>query len=32
MINEFPTKISKSDMSLTPDGNNIFEKATEKDG
>ena len=28
--NDFPMKISKSDTDLTPSGNNIFEKVTEK--
>ena len=27
MITEFPMKISKRDMDLTPNGNNIFEKS-----
>ena len=30
MISYFPMKISKSDTDLTPSGNNIFEKVTEK--
>ena len=30
IINESPTNISKIDTVLTPAGNNIFEKATEK--
>ena len=30
MINEFPMKISKSDMNLTPYGNNLFDHITEK--
>ena len=30
MINNFPIKINKSDMALTPAGNNIFEKVNRK--
>ena len=30
MINEFSTKISKIDTTLTPDDNNIFEKGNTK--
>ena len=30
LINEFQMKISKSDMDLTPAGNNIFKNFTEK--
>ena len=30
MINELPMKISKSDMYLTPSGNNIFEHFNRK--
>ena len=30
IINEFPIKVSNNDMSLTPDGNNIFEKGYKK--
>ena len=30
VINELPMKIIKSDMNLTPDGNNIFEKGNRK--
>ena len=29
-INEFPMKINNSDMFLSPSGNNIYKKATEK--
>ena len=30
IINEFPIKISKSYMDLTPAGNNLFEKGNSK--
>ena len=30
IINDFQIKINKSDMDLTPAGNNIFEKLTAK--
>ena len=28
IINDFPIKINRNDATLTPDGNNIFEKVT----
>ena len=28
IITDFPIKISRNDATLTPDGNNIFEKVT----
>ena len=30
MINEFTTKLSRSDTALTTAGNNVFENVTEK--